>query len=93
MTLPLVNTATTCRQVFARLADGTPWTSPCAVLKPKFAPLNHRSCRCQPIGMPLPLPDQYIQNATVVLAPAAVDTGRPVTMKPGPLLTGPARLA
>ena len=57
-----------------------PYTSLLAVLKPKDPLTSHKSCRNQPIGMTLLVPSQYIQKATLVLAPAEVFTGKPVTL-------------
>ena len=73
-----MNTADTCTQRLANPAELMPYTSLLAVLKPKCPLTSQRSCRTQPTGMTLLAPSQYIQNETVVLAPAAVlaATGR-----------------
>ena len=39
------------------------------------------------------VPSQYIQKLTLVLAAAAVDTGRPLATKSPPLVVGPGKLA
>src|SRR5688572_21253507 len=55
------------------------------LLKPKEPAYRKRSCVCQPSGITPLVPFQYIQNATVVLAPAAVDTGSALTSIAPPL--------
>src|SRR5512141_20620 len=64
-----------------------PYTSLFSVLNPTEPALKSKSWLAQPSGMTASVPVQYSQNATVVLALAAIETGNDPTS-----ITPPAKL-